>query len=497
MLRWGQSIGAPLGLFLLVLGLRWGALDFAGSALPFFDQWVAEYYNTLLRPSVGAVDWSGLLFVPHNEHRLVFTKLLVLASYSASGTYDVLLLGTLAAVLYGTLAVMVYGLLARGVSGFGKGLLWLATALFFAVPFSGYNVLCSMQVSFTLSQLGMVIALRAASRWSDDRSGAAGVLGGTLFGLANLGSGIVIPGAVLIVGALGPAAKRRAFWLAWGAAVLAMLYFVLVARSSAPGGDGAPVRFGLSMLAWPWSHPWLGGLSGAGFMVMLGVVLRRGVVCQGEPIRIAMGLFVFGAGNVLLLAMRRGPDEFHMRHWEIAALAPYALLALLLLVGGRVVARGWRRVWLGAAVVVTAFYGLGVAECFTDVSLPYYQASHEGRAAALERFRSELLKDGGVTLAREMPEAWEQMHRGVFDHPLWRHFMPEQIGQAIGRHPRIAIGLLTPSVFPGPPPSMVSRTAGALRHGWWLIASAGLGFAAVGLGRGRTSGREKEAGGSA
>jgi hypothetical protein len=480
----GWSFLAPLGLFLLVAGFRLGALDFAGSPLPFFDQWIAEFYNTLLVPAVADSEWGGLLFVPHNEHRLVFTKVLVLAFYSASGTYDVLLLATFAALLYGGLAAAVFGMVSAGATKRDRVLLWLATALFFAVPFAGYNVLCGMQISFTLAQLGLLVVLRSVAEWRDDRTGAIGMLVGTVFGVLNLGSGAVIPGALLIAGLLGSAARRRAFWLGWLACVLIVLCFVLAARGGAQARDWNAIQFGFSLLAWPWSSAGLGVIVGVSLIGILGVVGRRGTADASAPICIAAGILAFGAGNLLLLAVSRAPEEFHMRHWETVALVPFGLLTLLILLGARIVPGRGALWWRGAVVFVFGFYGAGVAKRFTDVTVPYYQAGHLGRDAALVRMREELLKDGGVTLAREVPEAWERLGRGVFDDPLWRHFLPEPVGQAILRHPREAIGLLTPSVLEGRESSRVSAVAAALRKAWGVIVALGLGCVLLGLIRG-------------
>jgi len=77
----------PACLFLFVLGMRWGIADRYGMALPNWDQWDAEEVHLLVPWYQGHLTWAELAF-PHNEHRVVVTKLVNLGLTAANGQWD-------------------------------------------------------------------------------------------------------------------------------------------------------------------------------------------------------------------------------------------------------------------------------------------------------------------------------------------------------------------------------------------------------------------------
>ena len=92
----GRSRGAGSGRFfvwqgfsLLILGAKLHLINAFGSDVPFGDQWDAEApsYSELLK---GALDPSRLVAL-HNEHRFLFTRLLVLNLFDLNGQWDPLL----------------------------------------------------------------------------------------------------------------------------------------------------------------------------------------------------------------------------------------------------------------------------------------------------------------------------------------------------------------------------------------------------------------------
>ncbi len=91
MLRASKDFAIRAGLLVslaaFVLGARWVAVNRFGSDLPQWDQWDAEGLHSL-------IPWSAHrfflreLFLPHNEHRVVVTKLLNLGLTLANGQWD-------------------------------------------------------------------------------------------------------------------------------------------------------------------------------------------------------------------------------------------------------------------------------------------------------------------------------------------------------------------------------------------------------------------------
>ena len=74
----------PACLFFIVVGAHWAAFEKFGSDIPNWDQWDAEGLN-LLAPWFEHDHFVQHLFQPHNEHRVVVTKLQNLVLTLANG----------------------------------------------------------------------------------------------------------------------------------------------------------------------------------------------------------------------------------------------------------------------------------------------------------------------------------------------------------------------------------------------------------------------------
>ncbi|HEV8073474.1 MAG TPA: hypothetical protein VGP21_05015, partial [Opitutaceae bacterium] len=93
-----KIVGAwmELALAFFVLGTRLAVFSYAGSPLPYYDQWVAECHSTFLKLFSGHSIWS-VLFTPHNEHVILTTKLVSLSGFALNGYWDVPFLAVAAA----------------------------------------------------------------------------------------------------------------------------------------------------------------------------------------------------------------------------------------------------------------------------------------------------------------------------------------------------------------------------------------------------------------
>lgn len=86
-----------LSLVIVVFGARLWVFQYAGSPLPYFDQWLAEYNNLFLSLAAGQSTFDAL-FRQHNEHALITTKLFSLIGFSLNGYWDVKFLVVIAAI---------------------------------------------------------------------------------------------------------------------------------------------------------------------------------------------------------------------------------------------------------------------------------------------------------------------------------------------------------------------------------------------------------------
>ena len=96
-------LGLIACLFAFVLGARWAIVDRYTIDLPEWDQWDAEG-TMLLAPWYQGHLTFGALFIPHNEHRVVLTKLVNLGLTAANGQWDQRLEAAVNAALPGLIA---------------------------------------------------------------------------------------------------------------------------------------------------------------------------------------------------------------------------------------------------------------------------------------------------------------------------------------------------------------------------------------------------------
>jgi len=180
--------------FVAIVGARTAYVHHFGSDLPTWDQWDSESERLLLRYEQGRLRIIDL-FEPHNEHRIVATKLLALGLYLANGQWDARLECTANAVMVATFAV-IFLFVGRRLLDRRWHLPWLAAVLaVFAAPMSWQNVLGGFHTQQTFL-IGLSFAAIALLTTRPSLSGRwwAGVACGAA-ALFTMGSGLLATAA--------------------------------------------------------------------------------------------------------------------------------------------------------------------------------------------------------------------------------------------------------------------------------------------------------------
>lgn len=136
--RW--LIGRLLALFLIILGAKLVVISLYSSPLPFFDQWQGEGKNLLLPWVEGRLKWTDL-FAPHNDHRIVWTRLMVLGLFVLNQQWDTQVEMIVAAGLHALCAVLLGWILIRRLGRAWEKPILFALLLLFALPFDWENTL--------------------------------------------------------------------------------------------------------------------------------------------------------------------------------------------------------------------------------------------------------------------------------------------------------------------------------------------------------------------
>ncbi|HEX3729179.1 MAG TPA: hypothetical protein VHV47_05210, partial [Opitutaceae bacterium] len=177
-------IGLVLSLVAVVLGCRWAVIDRYGSDLPNWDQWDAEALYTL-HPWFQHHLTLSLLLQPHNEHRIVLTKLLNLGLTQADGQWDQRLECVVNALLPAAIAVGWMALASSFLPRKWLAPLWLLIAVAYAAPLSWQNVIAgfhSQQFFLIGLSFAALAGLTMAEAWT------AGWWLGAVSGVLALGS---------------------------------------------------------------------------------------------------------------------------------------------------------------------------------------------------------------------------------------------------------------------------------------------------------------------
>lgn len=147
------------GLFLLVVGAKLWLVSVAGSSLPYRDQIDAEG-EAVLRPwAEDRLEWEAF-FTPHNEHRIVFTKLIAWGVVALNGQWDAYVQVTLNALIHAALLIVFLNWMRQQIRDWRFFVLALVGVGLWILPFDWENTLQGFQSQVYLVLLFSFLHLR-------------------------------------------------------------------------------------------------------------------------------------------------------------------------------------------------------------------------------------------------------------------------------------------------------------------------------------------------
>ena len=371
-------------------------------------------------------DWWGYLWIPHNEHRLIFTRLLLLADidWFRGNAVPFIVFGLL------SLGVMIFVIIQEVMAAaLPAGLRLTLAGLVLLLLATSYIV-----VDCTMPALGQYVHTAAAATLALvllDGAGEGGRFAGlrrVLALVAAIAAAFGIAGGLIIWPVLVCIAWRGGLSRGWilavilvGAAFIALYVPGIKTHASLGALDAERIwrmlDYAIRFMGLPWSHSpsftWFGRLAGWVISVLgLQFLLLRGLL--GPPRsrleRIALGLMLFallmaalaGAGRVDIATDREMP----VRYSVFTAMGQIGLLLLL--------APSLARLWEARRRLLQAIV-LGVAV------LLLAQQVVAGRA--------------GATVARQYAESYRQFASGLWTPAMTQFVHPDrkiaEQGQAI------------------------------------------------------------------
>jgi hypothetical protein len=307
--RWLLALGFALTIF----GGKLWFIDVAGSDLPTWDQWDSEA-EVVLRPWLEGWLRAKEIFHPHNEHRIVMTKLYALGLFAANGQWDGFVETVANAVLHTLSALLLLHLGRRWFRGAWLLLYAALLVALFTLPFSWENTLFGFQSPFyflLLFSLGHIWL--TLERDDFNRRWALGQLSGAL-ALLSLASGLFSSVAVMTVIAHRGVRERRLTKQQVVTVLISSVYCVIgwLLKNDFPPhaflrahNAGEFIRGFFELLAWPGSalFPWALLLIVPAIVFFVRVVKSRTTSSEDA---VLLGLFAWVILQCLATAYARG-----------------------------------------------------------------------------------------------------------------------------------------------------------------------------------------------
>ena len=330
------------GLFLCIAGAKLHLIAGFGSDVPYWDQWPAEglMYPPLL---AGMLDPAQLIS-PHNEHRILLTRLLACNLLELNGQWDPLLQMAVNAVIHGLvltgLALALWRLSGKNYLPF----YCVTIALLGIIPFGWENTLAGFQSQFYFllgfSLLTILILLRASPFSIPWFLGLASAL----LAQFSMASGFIAPvavGCVLILSILlDRTCLNRYLPTILACMALAVIGFEIVPH--VPRHDAMKVTvpilfmvtFGKTM-AWPFNIWPLMPLMWAPLSILLWRRIRSRKLGDFEAFLICLGVWVLLQGAAMSYS-RGAVGPTASRYCDLLSMGTLANFSALL-----ILARDW------------------------------------------------------------------------------------------------------------------------------------------------------------
>jgi hypothetical protein len=393
----------PLAAALIVFGFKLALIGGYGHPIPFWDQWDAEAAS-LYKPYLESRLSLAELFDAHNEHRIMFTKLIALAELELAGVWDPVVQMIVNAALHSGFAAMLVALLGASMDRRRRVMLAAATVVAFFVPFGWENLLAGFQSQFYLMQIFSVCAIALLISRQPFRGGWLAGLGLAVCAYFSLASGAfaalasaILCGLQIVTGSRGRDLRNAAgigVLLAAAAAMVAftpsipghahlkaqgVVHFLdaLFRVSIAPTPVAPLLHIPLLMLAWR-------------------MMARPAAASRADWLILALGGWVFM--QMVSLAYGRATGTTSSRYMDLLiVLFPLDFAALMALMDSTSAGRAWRAVAAWAFVAVAGIAAVAPARAFAPLAEKHAQSVVQ--SANVRRF----VETGDMAVLRGKP----------------------------------------------------------------------------------------------
>jgi hypothetical protein len=482
--RWRSGVWLT-ALFLIVFSAKLQLMRDNPAMAPFWDQWDGEARLLFVPYSESRLGWRTM-FDLHNEHRVLFTRLLALGLLEANGQWDPRLETVVNAAMHSLTAVILASVFWISSGRHRLDLLVFVCAAVFVRQFAWENTLMGFSSNFYFLLLFSVLALWLTTRYRV----ATGPwwLGWlcAVSGLFTAAGGVVVPAAIAGVVVLKLAGDRQGWREAainGGAAALVLALGIAVASPPLAYHEALRAKTVADFLgtlaqdlAWPWiGRPRMSVVMWLPVGALLAAAsLRRAKTTEPERLVVGFGIWVVLTACAIAYGRGAGAVEPAYRYMDFLSLGFITNAVALVVIldrtrggtAGRQVAVGAIVVWLLVAIVgVDRLTGRAT----TDLSA--WHQLFTAHAANVRRF----MITGNVTefVSRqplvELPYPDSKRLAAILLEPAIRRILPAAVRQPLHVEPRV----ITNDAFVIGGPQAGIRPSDPLARSWSSLSDQG------------------------
>jgi len=423
-----------LAVVLIVFGARCWTIAAFGSDLAFWDQWDGEARDIFLPWFAHHLSWHDLAH-PHNEHRILFTRLIDLGLLRLNGQWDVRLETLVGALIQSALAGLLVRWTAREFSAGAALGFAAAVAAAFALPYAYENTLGGFQIqmflllAFSLSALHFLITAPPLSA----RSWAGVAL--AALALGSMASGFFAAAAAIAILIWAerrqPDGRYAAIWVALAAIVgvgVGTRYVVPEHSALAAHSFGEYLRAANRLAAWPrWRSLWMAFVYPLPWVILMATQLRqRSPLPRQTKWLAAIGLWTLL--QIAAIAYGRKIDAFPApRYLDVLLLWFLVNIAAAFTLSGRPMSSKTRR-WTNAAL---GLWGAFVVIAFVPVThkdlRPELTGWRNDSRAYEQSVKAYLATGDPAALNGKIPYPDAARLREVLDQPAIQRILPASV----------------------------------------------------------------------
>lgn len=429
-----------IGMMCILLGSRLALIEKAGYTIPFLDQWDAEAREVITPWLHGELTISDLLR-PHNEHRILFTRIIALFSTSINGQWDPFPTLVINSIIYCLLFCTIWKLASFNTTraeSLALGLILLGIGL---SPLGWENTIWAFQNQVYLTLLfGYLCTGILAHDCNTSYKKLYMAFTCAIASAFAMSAGFLLTGAFATKFTIALKSSHTKRYWAWLVATLIMGLCAILLRTYYPAhaplqSQSYPIFAAAltKLLAWPLTPGWLWFIP---MQIPLGLLSWQIATQKRTPRNIgklALLLGAWGLANSAALAYGRGnmwyatAEDIPSRYADMQFILIIANILAGIEIQNFARCTAQRLIALGAIGLAIIAIGIASIQAIETLAPLTKEAQYASSFTISEAVRTQQTDKILQSPARLLPHPRPQVIHQIISDPKWTQFLPPQL----------------------------------------------------------------------